>query len=261
MPDARQPAAADLRSRLDRLSTLHPSSVDYADNAWDRAKARCTEAWQHHQDRWPRPDHKPERNRLDSAAERQLAAACEKIESAERQITGWLCSMEAQHPGRRLAGLEFRLKDRDRLIDKATKDARDKPDRTVVDALALVPDAIRYTLCYSAEEYGTGVSDDMGRLKAGGFEMIKFKNFWEHPEYRGINSHWRDASTGQRFEVQFHTEISFEGKQLTHEAYERIRDPSSITDRRELTELHGLQRDLTSRIPQPPRAREICDQP
>jgi hypothetical protein len=256
----RQPSAADLRGRLDRLPTLHPSSADYASNAWDRAKDRCTEAWQRHQDRWPRPDYKPERTTPNSAAEGQLTAACEKIELAERSITGWLRSLEAQHPGRRLAGLEFRLKDRDRLIDKATKDARDKPDRTVEDALALVPDAIRYTLCYGADEYSTGVSDDMDRLKAGGFEMIKLKNYWEHPEYRGVNSHWRDVTTRQRFEVQFHTETSFEAKQLTHGAYERIRDPSSITDRRELAELHGLQRDLTSRIPKPPRALDICDQ-
>ena len=37
---------------------------------------------------------------------------------------------------------------------------------------------------------------------------------------KGINSQWIDPDSGQRFEVQFHTRISFEAKQLTHSAYE-----------------------------------------
>ncbi len=45
-----------------------------------------------------------------------------------------------------------------------------------------------------------------------------------HDEYRGINSQWRDSQTGHRFEVQFHTVPSFEAKQVTHGAYERLRD-------------------------------------
>ena len=39
-------------------------------------------------------------------------------------------------------------------------------------------------------------------------------------QYKGINSQWIDPESGQRFEVQFHTRISFEAKQLTHDAYE-----------------------------------------
>src|SRR6266581_699577 len=33
------------------------------------------------------------------------------------------------------------------------------------------------------------------------------------------------SASGRRFEVQFHTSISFEAKQLTHLAYERLRTP------------------------------------
>ena len=42
-------------------------------------------------------------------------------------------------------------------------------------------------------------------------------------QYKGINSQWIEPDTGQRFEVQFHTGISFEAKQLTHTAYEQLR--------------------------------------
>jgi hypothetical protein len=59
--------------------------------------------------------------------------------------------------------------------------------------------------------------------------------------------------------VQFHTEISFECKQLTHRTYERLRDPAAITDRRELRELHKLQRDVTANIPPPPGTSYIGD--
>src|ERR1035441_3846790 len=64
---------------------------------------------------------------------------------------------------------------------------------------------------------------DLGRLKDQGFELDKLKNSWSDEQYKGINSQWIEPDTGQRFEVQFHTRISFEAKQLTHGAYERLR--------------------------------------
>ena len=48
-------------------------------------------------------------------------------------------------------------------------------------------------------------------------------------KYKGINSQWIEPDSGQRFEVQFHTRISFEAKQLTHPAYERLRTRSPIS--------------------------------
>ena len=60
-------------------------------------------------------------------------------------------------------------------------------------------------------------------LKGQGFELQKLKNSWSNEEYKGINSQWIEPDSGQRFEVQFHTRISFEAKQLTHDAYEATR--------------------------------------
>ena len=72
-------------------------------------------------------------------------------------------------------------------------------------------------------DYTQGVWSDIGRLKEHGFELHKLKNSWSGDQYKGLNSQWIDLDTGQRFEVQFHTRISFEAKQLTHDAYERLR--------------------------------------
>ena len=86
-----------------------------------------------------------------------------------------------------------------------------------------MPDAIRYTFQYQAAHYTQGVWMDIERLKSQGFELQKLRNSWSDEQYKGINSQWIERDTGQRFEVQFHTRISFEAKDLTHDAYERIR--------------------------------------
>jgi hypothetical protein len=248
--------SADLRSRLEKLPAGHPSAPDYPQNSWERAKAGFAEAWQRHQDRWPHPESKPEQPLLSTHGDQQLQRVCEKIQGAEQEITSSLQSIEALHPGRSLAGLEHRLKSQDRLIEKAKQDVLDKPGRSAEMALTLMPDAVRYTICYEAEDYAVGLQEDIDYLKATGYEMIKLKNYWSDPEYRGVNSQWRDDRTGQRFEVQFHTAISFEAKQLTHDAYDRLRDPQDKSPR-ELSALHKLQQDLAMMIPKPPGADDI----
>jgi hypothetical protein len=50
---------------------------------------------------------------------------------------------------------------------------------------------------------------DIERLKDQGFELDKLKNSWCDEQYKGINSQWIERASGQRFEVQFHTRISF----------------------------------------------------
>ena len=82
---------------------------------------------------------------------------------------------------------------------------------------------------YSPQRYADGVLTDVERLKGEGFELIKLKNLWDSEQYKGINSQWHRPETGLRFEVQFHTPESFEAKELTHGAYERIRGISFTT--------------------------------
>ena len=81
------------------------------------------------------------------------------------------------------------------------------------------------------------------RLKEQGFELHKLKNSWSADQYKGINSQWIEPDTGQRFEVQFHTRISFEAKQLTHGAYERLRTQQA--DKLEHLVLEAFQEKVT----------------
>jgi hypothetical protein len=254
-PKLTGPDSRDLEARLDKLGTGHPSGDGPPRPTWEQAKAEFAEAWRHHEKCWPRAEHKPERAELSTAVERELADGCDKIQAAADDITGRVRAIEGQQPGRTLAGLEFCLKGRERVIEKATEYMREMPGFTPTQALAMVPDPVRYTFRYENHDYCAGIRLDVDRLKSSGFEMIKLKNYWTDREYNGINTQWRDTGTGQRFEVQFHTTISFEAKQLTHGAYERLR-AGAISDEEEL-ELEQFQSEVTAAIPSPPGATDI----
>src|SRR5581483_4429710 len=164
--------------------------------------------------------------------------------------------IEACDPERRLVGFEHRLKGLDRLKDKVAVDVAEK-GRTATDALSVVKDAIRFTFVYTDERYGEGVRSDINHLEKRGFRQTECRNTWTGESYKGINSRWWDPETRQLFEVQFHTEASYEAKQLTHSAYERARDPN--TGRAELRELREVQKDLCGRLATPRGATDIPD--
>ena len=55
---------------------------------------------------------------------------------------------------------------------------------------------------------------------------------------------------GNQFEIQFHTRESYHAKQeVSHEAYERIRNP--LTSRAERAELQSFKREVSSWVPVP----------
>jgi hypothetical protein len=60
--------------------------------------------------------------------------------------------------------------------------------------------------------------------------------------------------------VQFHTRISFEAKQLTHGAYERLRTQQP-PDAFEQMVLEAFQKKVTAEVPVPPGADGIPDYP
>ena len=59
--------------------------------------------------------------------------------------------------------------------------------------------------------------------------------------------------------MQFHTRISYEAKQITHGAYERIR--AGRPDKFEQMVLETFQKKVAAEVPLPPGAVEIPDYP
>jgi hypothetical protein len=246
-----------------------------ATREWDEAVPALRESWENHEKKWPYPERtgpalQPEApgawrgdggRHLTPEANAEVTRGCERIrEAGETIITPAMRRIESEDPDRHLAGLEYRLKGEDRLKEKVAERLQLRPELSPSQVLSAVPDAVRFTFVYPEARYADGVRSDLTRLYAEGFELAEpLKNSWMDEQYKGINSRWRESEGGQVFELQFHTRASFEAKQLTHPAYERIRNPETSDDER--AELETFQRQVCEKIPIPAGAAEIEDYP
>ena len=185
---------------------------------WATAVPKLRAAWEEHVERYPEQERVVPGTRPDGSwgtdTDRMLTAeqnaeatqVCAEIRQQGKEVIfPAMQRIEAADPQRYLAGLDHMLKGEDRLKEKAAERLRYHPDMTVGQAITEVPDAVRFTLAYSENRYTEGVRDDVERLKAEGFELIKLKNLWAKDQYKGINSQWRDPDTGLLIETQFHT--------------------------------------------------------
>ena len=249
-PDLGEP---DKRAaRADYRATVEAVYLEEAREHWrTTANPAFGEEWAACKEAHPVPERGPAT--IEEAAADSVRLGCGEIrETEDKIVTPAMHRIEAEDPDRHLVGLEFRCKGEDRIMEKVANWMAAQPDLTPDEALALVKDPIRYTFQYTEEHYTEGVNADVDRLKTAGFELVELRNSWEAEEYKGINSRWRVPGNGQLFEVQFHTQISFEAKQLTHPAYERLRNP--LTSIEEQDELADFQRRVNAYVPEPPGA-------
>jgi hypothetical protein len=200
--------------------------------------------------------------KLDSAQNSEVDRGYERIrEVGEHTIIPGLRAVEAEDPARHLAGFDHRFKGLDRLKEKVA-DLLEPPSKlTATDALYAVSDAVRSTYMYQEAGYAHGVLEDIERLKSRGFELDKLKNTWASDQYKGVNAQWIDPASEVRFEVQFHTRASLEAKELSHKAYERIRNINEPTLEGDLEagELQWLQSRVNAKVPIPPNVSVIED--
>ncbi len=159
---------------------------------------------------------------------------------------------------RHLVGFENRLKDEDRIKDKIAESLAVK-GRTVAEAMKLIPDAIRYSFCYHEADYSGHLLEDIVLTQQRSSGLVRLRNFWGADRYKGISSLWRHYDTGQLFEMQFHTEISYHAMQLTHGAHARLR--SAQTCAQEQIELETFQREVYAHVPVPSGAPDIPGHP
>ena len=241
--------------------------------SWEEKAEESRRMWGEYKRRWP-DEERPQVDRshdppgsshgdggrfLDGAVNRRIEAECDRIAEREREkITPALRETESQDPDRYLIGLERCLKGRDRIKEKVY-DNMEALSVSSDEALSIVPDAIRYSFQYEENQYTRGVRADITRLTGQGFKPDKLKNCWSDDQYKGINSQWTESGTGQRIEVQFHTRISYEAKQITHYAYERLRTMEA--DKLEELVLEAFQNKVTAAVPIPPDATDIPDYP
>jgi hypothetical protein len=242
-------------------------------SSWEETAELSRWMWTEYKRRWP-PDERSSVDRskdppgswhgeggrvLKPTDNEQVEAACDRIaDREEKKISPAMRAIESQDPDRHLVGFEDCRKGRDRIKEKVCgmmRELRFSPE----EAVSRVPDAIRYTFQYDEASYSPGVRADIARLQSQGFKLAKLKNSWSAEEYKGVNSQWIEPDTGQRFEVQFHTRISFEAKQITHSAYERLRTQQA--DAFEELVLEAFQKKVTAQVPIPSGAADIPDYP
>ena len=194
--------------------------------------------------------------RLDAAQSKEVDRAWIFIrEIGEKVIVPLLRSVEAEEQGRRLVSFDQRFKNTNRLKRKVADQLHLVPGRTPTEGLAVIPDAVRFTLQYQETGYVTGVWRDMERLKDRGLVFVALRNTWTDDQYKGINARWREPTSGLLFEVQFHTPASVAARELTHKAYERIR--GATVEGTEIATLRAFQRQVNAMVPIPPGVGDI----
>jgi len=150
---------------------------------------------------------------------------------------------------------KFALKGPDRFKEKLAKLIERYPGTDPSELASSIHDGVRYTFIFDFESYTESVEVGQERLADAGYDHIETKPSWDNEEYKGVNSRWREPSTGVMFEVQFHTQESWDAKQKTHEAYEKIQGLGTSVE--DVERLRAYQREVMAEVRVPPGALEI----
>lgn len=187
-----------------------------------------------------------------AAADQFLARA----KDAESNITPVVMDVKNGVPGAEAVGYpDFVLKSPESFKRKLATTLAESPTRDLDSALADMKDSVRYTLKLPEDGYTDGVNQTISKFQDAGFENVKFKNTWGSDAYKGINSFWRDPQTGHVFEMQFHTQESFDAKMTTHDLYEQARLPGVSTE--QVQSLQSQQNQIFGAVPRPTGATGI----
>jgi hypothetical protein len=243
---------------------------DKASEEWRAALPRLQAFWERHEERWPAEQRPPVDRSKDAPGswrgdtgdylsyEENLVTeqTLDRVRKAEPEVTRTMKTIEAEIPGARLVGLENCLKGEDRFKEKVAKEVCAKPDRSISQIDHYVPDAMRYTYQFDSDHYVDGYWGVCQQLRECGYAMEFSRNSWDDAQYRGINTRWQTPAN-QIFEVQIHTPESFSAKELTHQAYERVR--SSAASDLERDALYEFQSAVTAQVAVPEGACAIPD--
>jgi hypothetical protein len=195
--------------------------------------------------------------RLSPEQSRIADRAHEACREAEQRLTPIMRRIEAQLGHGRLApGTEqFALKSPERFKEKLASLISRYPDADPRELAKQIPDGVRYTFISEFRHYTEGVRKAQRQLADAGFQRLETRSRWDGDEYKGVNSRWWDPENRIMFEIQFHTSESWDAKQRTHHAYEKIKDPRTPIE--DVERLRAYQREVCAAVPIPPGALDI----
>jgi|LGOV01.1.fsa_nt_gb SPP1 gp7 family putative phage head morphogenesis protein len=153
----------------------------------------------------------------------------------------------AKKEGFEIAGFKYRLKTKESYLRKV----KNKKQGYIVN------DIIRYTYISEPEKLVTKTLKTLEVYKDEGYNIIVIKNSWvdDFNPYNGINT-VLESSSGQTFELQFHTKESFDLKNgKLHELYEKARVLNF--ESKEYIELEEKMFQLSSRLKTPKNIKDV----
>ncbi len=151
-----------------------------------------------------------------------------------------------------IKGLENRIKSKDSYLRKVRSNYKDDGNEYEIN------DILRYTLVSEAENHVKKVKQAIDMNTNQEYNTIKVKNYWKHKNnlYNGINTIVQSPN-GQKFELQYHTNESFEIKNgKMHRLYEEQRLIKNIKSSRYI-ELEDEMKDLSKSMEIPTGIEEV----
>jgi hypothetical protein len=290
-PLDRNPTAAELRERLERLPPNHPSSPRYDDSTGEAPEPDpAAREFSRPQDSGSRPESATVDRELSgedaprihpdgtwewkgytlTPAESRCAdlalARCRDAEGrnadgsyGDHGLTPAMRRIEAQLEHGKLAPdtEKYALKSLDRFKEKLAKLIERYPGQDPESLTMQIHDGIRYTFLSDTDNYVLGLRELTSRLQESSYEPMFQVNNWGDDEYKGVNTRWRDPSSGLIFEVQIHTPEGLQAKEQTHDSYERINDIR--TPVAEVERLRRYQMLISEQIARPPDWNSIAN--
>ena len=157
----------------------------------------------------------------------------ERYGEAEPALTAMIQGI-VEGQGGSMAGLKFRLKTVDSLARKITDDARTEGISEYV-ASTLIKDTNRYTAIFDSSSLISSAKEVERSLTEQGWGLKETKNYFgSNGAYQGL--HYNFERDGLYFELQFHTQQSFDIKIANHYDYEVNRNVSVSKELWELTD-------------------------
>ena len=174
-------------------------------------------------------DEKPTTAEAMRVAKLKLAKAQELEKKATPLVSGL-----AKEKGGELHGLKYKLKTDKSLAEKIENDVAEK-GISHDEAADKINDAVRYTILFDRENFVERVTETQALLEEKGWRQYdtKYKNFFAPGDaYDGYNTVVENVSTGERFELQYHTPESIAIKEKIHPWYKEFQNLPKGTPRR-----------------------------
>lgn len=181
-----------------------------------------------------------------------------KANSIEKPITNALLET-SKELGAKMEGLEFKFKGLDSLTRKI-KGKIWENEKTLEEASNDIKDVLRYTMILDENNFVDGFEKTKENLAKMGYNIYRIKNTFQDGEsYKGLNTNVKD-SQGNIFELQFHTQKSFDLKMgPLHKMYEEQRelDASYPEEAERADYLEDKMIEMSKSIPHPKNIESI----